>query len=219
MKDKTAQVTDGFGTVAIVMTVVIVALVGIGSWYVWQARAKNAQSIPSIQRITSNQTNSSNNQGSKRDVFRVPELGVQFTAKEGINPLYNHTLDTGTWNNITYHILQFSTQQLVDKGAAEAHGGKNACSFTTGPISNNFALTTVSIFNSPSDALALLKATENSKLTNTSMTPDNGFFTIQGKVFYVSQGVGGGLCLQDSSFESQQWQLLHDSLMTFEAAS
>jgi hypothetical protein len=141
---------------------------------------------------------------------------VEFIVKDGITPLYNHSILSGTWNGITYQSVSLSTQQLVDKGASEANGGRNACGFSDGS-SSNFPLTGMEVFNSSADALAFLQANSDSHLTAADMTTANGFFTIGGKVFSVSQGVTGGLCLHDSSFETQQWQSLHNSLMTLSA--
>lgn len=163
-----------------------------------------------------NRTSSDHTLTVDQNAYKIPELGVEFDVTGGITPLYLYAAGNLTWDSTNYQSVPLSTQQLVDKGAAEANGGNNVCSFSK-DSSNIFPLTNVLVFHSASDALTFLKATSDTHLTATDMTTANGFFTIGGKVFYVPQGVSGGLCLQDTAFETQQWEALHQSLMTLKA--
>ena len=217
MKKSRAQDSEGFGLLAIIVALAVVAFIVIGGWYVWQARMKNSQTTTATTHspTTNNQASSSNNQTSSPNVFKIPELGVEFSITGGIMPLYLYSAGNLTWNGINYQNVPLSTQQLVDKGATEANGGKNLCSFSGS--SSTFLLNDIQVFNSSSDALTFLKATSNTNLTTNDMTTANGFFMIGNKVFYVQQGILDGPCLHDSNFETQQWQSLHNSLMTLSA--
>lgn len=218
MENKT-QSSGGFGLLGIVIALAVVALVGFGGWYVWQARThKNntTNNATTTGTTSSNQNGSNNTQASDQNIFKIPELGVKFEIKDGITPLYLYSASDLTWDSISYQSVPFSTQQLVDKGAAEANGGNNICSFSK-DSSGSFPLTSVLVFNSASDALTFLKVNSDTHLATSDMTAANGFFTISNKVFYVPQGVSGGLCLQDTAFETQQWEALHQSLMTLKA--
>ena len=213
---------SGFGVaIVIIVTIVVLAILGYIGYRIYTSQTNKPASTNNT---TDNQTNGntqSSNQGtntqtSNQNIFKISELGVEFTVKDGITPIYQYSAGNLTWNGINYQNVPLSTQQLVDKGALEANGGNNACSFSGGSNSS-FILNDLQVFNSVTDALTFLKATSNNNLTASDMTPANGIFSIGGKVFSVQQGVFGGPCLHDSSFETQQWQSLHDSLMTLKA--
>lgn len=196
---------SGFGVIIIIVTIVVLAILGYIGYRIYTSQTNKPAST----------NNTIDNQTSSTNVFKIPELGVEFSITEGIMPLYLYSAGDLTWNGINYQNVPLSTQQLVDKGATEANGGKNLCSFSGS--SSPFLLNDIQVFNSSSDALTFLKATSNTNLTANDMTTANGFFMIGNKVFYVQQGVLGGPCLHDSNFETQQWQSLHNSLMTLSA--
>jgi hypothetical protein len=217
MENKT-QSSEGFGLLGIVVALAVVALVGFGWWYVWQARTqKNSptNTTATTGATSSNQTSSNSNQ----NVFKIPELGVEFEVKGGITPLVGNTVsyqqDTLSGKTISVKKVTISTQQVIDQGAKEAAGGKNSCAFDA--VNGDPSLVPIYVYNSMDDAV--LGAGPG--YTSANINPSQGFFNIQGKVFFVKQvPISGTPCTttpEGNQIEHQQWQYLHDSLMTLKA--
>jgi|GEM_PF-5581648 len=146
---------------------------------------------------------------SAQAMLQIPELRVEFQVKDGITPLYN--VGDSSINGTSLKVLRLSTQQLVNKGAA--------CSFSTKEWGDNdHALLGIFVYNNLTDAFAIESQT-NTNLKKEDLTPANGYFEIQQKIYAVPNRVraGSASCTDDATFESGQWKSLRDSLTTIKA--
>jgi len=220
------QSSEGFGLLAIVVVLAVVALIGFGGWYVWQARTKNSQTTTTSNSTANNQTTAtsssqtnSNNQTSNQNILKISELGVEFDVKGGITPLVGNTVsdqqDTLSGGKITVETVTISTQQVIDQGAKEAAGGKNKCAFDS--VNGDPSLVPIYIYNSMDDAVA----GAGPGFTAANINSSQGFFAIGGKVLRIKGvPISGTPCTttpEGNQLERQQWQSLHDSLMTLRA--
>jgi type II secretory pathway pseudopilin PulG len=199
----------GFGVVEIVIVLALVALLGVGGWYVWQQRNGSQMSNPQ-----NGSAQTDGNQNTNHSVSKIPELGVEFDVKNGITPLYK----VGSTNSVNGTTVSFSTQQVVDKGSAAANGGANVCRFDPTDLGNSYIVAYFTVYASANDAAKADRGPLDSPRPTGELTPQNGFITIGSKIYFLPTGVtsgGNSNCLpNDSVFLSQQWQNMHDSLMT-----
>lgn len=221
--NKTNQ--SGFGITGILAIVAVVALLGFGGWYVWQAQttkhSNQTKTSADQTGANANTTNGSTATTQQQEVFKIPELGVEFEVKGGVTPLYR--LDDNTIEGATYRLIHFSTQQLVTEGAkeAKAEAHENYCTF--GLVERGHTMLVGFVYNSLSDTLKLSQAVVGSQLTESDITKDNGYSSINGKIYYIPRGFqrGHGDCIDtpygQQSVELEQFNLLHDSLMTLRA--
>ncbi len=118
---------------------------------------------------------------------------------------------------MNYKLVEFSTQQLVDRGAQSSSNGTNPCEFkpTNDPTYFGHQIISLRRYDSQSDLLKVEQGS-NSHLTTSDIKPENGYITLGTKLFYIPQSAerGSGNCIADGSFESQQRTLLRESLMT-----
>lgn len=197
------QLQNGFGAIGIFIVLIslIVLVVGAWRWLAWSSTTHPATSK------TSPAPNSNSTLAGSLSIFKIPELGVEFDLKNGVKPLY-FTKDI-KWSDISYKVIRFSTQQLVDKGVLE--DDKNACDFSS---FGGHALFWVAVFNSQSDLLN--SDFSSTKIVSTDVKPENGYFAIGEKIYAIPQKaqLGYGSCAKDANFETTQWQSLQQSLMT-----
>src|SRR6266536_4441366 len=171
----------GFGIVEVIIVLAVLAVIGAGGWYVWQTNLSKNQGTNNPP-ASSDVDQSSNNQ----NVFKIPELGAEFTAKDNITPL--HFTFNYNYKGVNYKLIRFSTQQLVDKGSQE---GKNDCEFhITSSTGVDHPILTVSVYNSETDLLKV--ENEEANVTAANIKPEKGYFTIKGKIFVVPQAVQRG---------------------------
>lgn len=194
MKKRSNQ--SGFGVIEVIVVLVVVALIGVGGFYVWQKQTQKDQT-PS----TSNQQTNTSNPTPAANVFKINELGVEFIKKDDITPTYS--IQDYTYNGVAHKIVSFTTQELTDKANA---AGSKAC--------DGFHLINLYAFGSKDDAV---KAMQGRNVTAADMTPDKGYYTVGTRMFYVPRGIesGTGICLENGEdFESTQRVALRDSLAT-----
>lgn len=193
---------SGFGLVEGFILLVVIILLVFGGWYIWQASQKQASST----------------QPTTSDTFKVPELGIEFDIKNNIKPLYK--VVNYTSEGKIYQAVDLSTQQLVDRGASVA-ASENACMFlATNGQNVNFSLIDIRVFDAAQDLLKV-EAKNFGQVTDSDIQPQNGFFTIEGKIYHVPQQMEAhqGNCLtgNNTEFETEQRSFLLNSLMTLRA--
>ncbi|HET9411977.1 MAG TPA: hypothetical protein VFO38_03955 [Candidatus Saccharimonadales bacterium] len=194
------------GVKEIVIALMVVVL-GFGVWYVWQDQTQKSQTVPG--------TNSP--AASQGKIFKMPELGVEFYLKGNIIPLYAIVNPNGVGGTT----VSLSTQQVVEKGLATTKTGKNECLFDKTNLNSSFVLLHFNVYATKADAAMAKSGPGDHPLPTDQLTAENGFITVGDKIYYVPQGITGGNsnCLpDDSSFLSQQWNLLRESLMSLRAS-
>lgn len=183
----------GFSAVGAIIMVVVVALIGIVAWRVWEANR-----IPQA----ADTSQKDNKEGSQKNIFKIHELGVEFDVKDGVGPLYS--VATQEWQDTSYRSVVMSTQEVVAQGSQCSFPGNSGVGFT---------LMKIFIYDSIEDVLKV----END-VTPDEVTTTNGYITVDRKIYHIPQGVqsGQGVCM-DGEFESQQRTSLRNSLMTLKA--
>lgn len=218
----------GFGIAELAVIAIIVVAIVIGGWYVWhaqnaknQAQGSNTQSASSLQaqgqpgaKAPASSPTTTSDQAPKQNVFKLPELGVEFDVKDGLTPLYN--VADYNYKGVNYKLIRMSTEQLVDKGGS-------ACKFSpaAAPSNPGFSLLVINAYNSRTDLLAVEKDS-HPNLSVADIKPERGYYEIGGKVFAVplpgTVQSGAGLCTQDGALDAQQRQALEQVLVTLRAS-
>jgi len=204
------KIQNGFSAILILIVVVLVAsLIGYLAWAAQQKPQQPQQSNADQQRSSS----SVSSKPVQSDLFKIQELNVGF--RQGtVSPVYA-TIDS-SYNGTSYKILEFTTKELINKGAQQ---GTNACNFiANGNNSSGHFIIAVRVYKSQSDLLAV-EGAHNSHLTASSIVPANGYVAVGDIIFYVPQDVeaGQGVCLgNNAAFENQQRDALRSELMTLQ---
>ncbi len=203
------QRNSGFGLLGLITILAIVALLGFGGWYVWLVRT-NTQTNKS-------QISQGNTKIASQNVFKIAELGVEFDVKGGITPVYYEDV-TQDPNFTNDKRVELTTQQLIDEGRREGKAGNTQCGLDRTDTSDYFDITDMYIYNSVSDTI---NDGIGLRLTSSDITPANGYFNINGKIFAVRQiPLSASYCTNTPSgnqLEKQQFELLRESLMTLRA--
>ena len=206
----TSSKQSGFGIISVIVIIAVVAVLGFVGWRVFMAQSSNSMG---------------NNGASGTNTFKIPELGVGFEVKEGIEVLSSNSSTFSTPDGRKVEKMLFSTQALVDEGKREVGAGINPCAFDKTSQSTD-SLADIVVYDSAADA-AKEDVSGQTKVADINQT--NGYLTVGNKVFLISnfppKADGSSapyqkFCTTTASgnqLEQQQWQLLHDSLLTLKA--
>ncbi|HET9411772.1 MAG TPA: hypothetical protein VFO38_02920 [Candidatus Saccharimonadales bacterium] len=196
----------GFGAVELIIFIVVMALLIIGGWYIWQAQTTKNET-----------TNNPQDTTNSKSIYKIPEFGVEFDIKDGIIPIHK-VIEYMDEDGKTYPAINMSTQQLVEKGADVFSGQQNLCSFVAADgVHVLLSLITVRVFASQEELLAVEPKSFGPVIAS-DIKPTNGFITIGDKLFHAPQqpAIRGGSCLSgdNAAFETRQREALQQSLLT-----
>lgn len=204
---------EGFSFLLLIVGIVILMAIGCGSVYLWKNH--NFQT-PSGTAKTASPASSADSP--QLQMYKIPELGVEFERKGGVEPVYYG--QTSNPNLSSGFIARFSTQQAVDEGQREGRLGNTNCGLDqlgADKSADYFNLATVYVYHSVEDAVTDI----GFGVTEDYITQAHGFVQANNLVFSIPQKPDVvNLCTNTSTgnqLEQQQFELLRESLMTLRA--
>lgn len=200
-------IDSGFSVVGISLIVFTLLLAVLIGWGTYRTLIKKTTIPPGSTSAGSAKT--------QQSLFRLPELGAGFFPKASITPVYR-IADTTTTSGVTFKTIFVSTDQLIEKEKSLSPGKSTSL---CGAADTENGILQMRAYRSKEDLLRVEDGNlPFNKITLPDIKPENGFIDIGDTTYHIPSGIeaGQGPCIDDASFYSQQWKLLHDSLLTLQ---